>query len=57
MPRQLSPQEGHETEAEMTQAQFRWALAANPMANEKLAEGIVNFHNDTEKLRELLAKF
>ena len=41
----------------MTQAQFRWALAANPMANEKLAEGIVNFHNDTEKLRELMAKF
>ncbi len=57
LPRQLSPQEGHETEAEMTQAQFRWALAANPMANEKLAEGIVNFHNDTEKLRGLLAKF
>ena len=55
--RQLSPQGGHETEAEMTQAQFHWALAANPMANEKLAEGIVNFHNDTEKLRELLAKF
>jgi len=59
--RQLSPQpgaqEGQETEAEMTQAQFRWALAANPMANEKLAEGIVNFHTDTEKLRELLAKF
>ena len=61
LPRQLSPQpgtqEGHETEAKMTQAQFRWALAANPMANEKLAEGIVNFYNDTEKLRELLAKF
>ncbi len=55
--RQLSPQEGHETEEEMTQAQFRWALAANPMANEKLAEGIVNFHTDTEKLRKLLASF
>ncbi|WP_407572284.1 transaldolase [Deinococcus altitudinis] len=55
--RQLSPQEGHEQEPEITQVQFRWALAANPMANEKLAEGIVNFHNDTEKLRDLLKKF
>ncbi|WP_407541818.1 transaldolase (plasmid) [Deinococcus radiomollis] len=55
--RQLSPQEGHEQEPEITEVQFRWALAANPMANEKLAEGIVNFHNDTEKLRKLLKNF
>jgi transaldolase len=55
--RELIAHEGHEHEPEMTQAQFRWALAANPMANEKLAEGIVAFHNDTEKLRQLLAKF
>jgi transaldolase len=61
LPRQLSPQsgsqEGNETEAAITEAQFRWALAADPMANEKLAEGIVNFHKDTEKLRELLKTF
>ncbi|MGY2894730.1 transaldolase [Deinococcus sp. UYEF24] len=55
--RQLSPQEGHETEDAITEVQFRWALAADPMANEKLAEGIVNFHKDTEKLRELLKSF
>jgi len=55
--RQLNPSEGHEQESELTEAQFRWALAANPMANEKLAEGIVAFHNDTEKLRALLANF
>jgi len=55
--RQLTPQEGHEIEEQITEAQFRWALAANPMANEKLAEGIVAFHNDTEKLRDLLKNF
>lgn len=55
--RQLIPQAGTATEPVMTEAQFRWALAANPMANEKLAEGIVTFHNDTEKLRKVLAEF
>ncbi|MCD0175028.1 transaldolase [Deinococcus sp. 14RED07] len=42
------------TEPTLTEADFRWALAANPMANEKLAEGIRGFHEDTEKLRALL---
>lgn len=32
------------------EASFRWALAADPMANEKLAEGLRLFHADTEKL-------
>ncbi|NLH81436.1 MAG: transaldolase [Phyllobacteriaceae bacterium] len=32
------------------EASFRWALATDPMANEKLAEGLRLFHADTEKL-------
>ena len=50
----LTPVPATATEAPLTEADFRWALAANPMANEKLAEGIRGFHEDTEKLRALL---
>ncbi|GAA0516683.1 transaldolase [Deinococcus depolymerans] len=52
--RVLTPAPATETETPLTEADFRWALAANPMANEKLAEGIRGFHEDTEKLRALL---
>ncbi|MCD0156422.1 transaldolase [Deinococcus sp. 6GRE01] len=50
----LTPVPATATEPTLTEADFRWALAANPMANEKLAEGIRSFHEDTEKLRALL---
>ncbi|MFC4455930.1 transaldolase [Deinococcus sonorensis] len=54
--RVLTPEAGSETEAPLTEADFRWALAANPMANDKLAEGIRQFHEDTDKLRKLLTR-
>lgn len=33
---------------------FRWALTANAMANDKLAEGIRQFHTDHQRLVELV---
>lgn len=36
--------------AAVTEAEFRWALNQNMMANDKLAEGIRNFAKDQEKL-------
>lgn len=50
----LSPESATQTEPTLTEADFRWALASDPMATEKLAEGIRGFHADTEKLRALL---
>lgn len=47
---------GHETEDTVTQAQFRYSLAADAMAGEKLYEGIRGFAADTEKLGRLLAE-
>ncbi|WP_119672874.1 transaldolase [Deinococcus sp. RM] len=52
--RVLSPESATQTEPTLTEADFRWALASDPMATEKLAEGIRGFHADTEKLRALL---
>ncbi|WP_295816069.1 transaldolase [uncultured Deinococcus sp.] len=52
--RVLTPVAATESEAQITEAEFRWALSSDPMANEKLAEGIAGFHADTEKLRTLL---
>ncbi len=54
--RQLQPSEGQRTETEVTEAEYRWSLAENPMAGEKLNEGIRQFHQDTQKLRDLLAQ-
>jgi transaldolase len=54
--RQLQPSEGKRTETAITEADYRWSLAENPMAGEKLNEGIRGFHQDTQKLRELLAQ-
>lgn len=34
---------------------FRWQLNEDPMATEKLAEGIRRFHQDALKLREHIA--
>ncbi|CAG0911158.1 unnamed protein product, partial [Cyprideis torosa] len=39
---------------ELTEAQFRWAMNEDPMATEKLAEGIRNFNKDLQKLRGFL---
>lgn len=55
LPRQLFPTEGTQTEPLLSEANFRWALTENQMAGEKLAEGIRLFHQDTEKLRQMLA--
>jgi transaldolase len=52
--RVLTPEPATQTESTLTEADFRWALASDPMATEKLAEGIRGFHADTEKLRALL---
>ncbi|GGL00330.1 transaldolase [Deinococcus radiotolerans] len=52
--RVLNPEPATQTESALSEADFRWALASDPMANEKLAEGIRGFHADTEKLRALL---
>lgn len=54
--RQLQPSEGKRTEAAISEGDYRWSLAENAMAGEKLNEGIRGFHQDTQKLRELLAQ-
>ena len=41
-------------EAVLTQAQFRWQMNEDPMATEKLAEGIRNFAIDQVKLEKQL---
>ena len=53
--RQLSP--GRDAEARLTldEGRFRWGLNEDPMATEKLAEGIRQFARDQEKLEALLA--
>ena len=38
----------------MNQDSFRWAMNEDPMATEKLAEGIRNFNADTQKLYALI---
>jgi len=40
----------------LTEAQFRWELNEDPMATEKLAEGIRNFAADTLKLEDIIKK-
>lgn len=56
LPRQLSPDNtGQVIESQtMDEAPFRYAVNANPMATEKLAEGIRNFVKDQEKLELML---
>lgn len=39
---------------ELTEAEFRWHMNEDPMATEKLAEGIRNFNKDLEKLKTFL---
>lgn len=52
--RQLTPSKGNQTEDKLSESGFRWSLAEDAMAGEKLNEGIRGFHHDTQKLKELL---
>jgi len=52
--RALVAEAGHQTEATLTEKDFRWALTENAMAGEKLGEGIRGFDADSVKLRALL---
>ncbi len=55
--RVLSPETASGVAAvSMDEAEFRWALNADPMATEKLAEGIRNFDADHKKLIALVAE-
>ncbi len=40
----------------MEEVDFRWALNADPMATEKLAEGIRNFDKDHKKLLDIISE-
>ena len=42
-------------EPALTESQFRWNMNQDPMATEKLAEGIRNFAIDQNKLEVLLS--
>jgi len=44
----------HSAPAALTEAQFRWAFNEDPMAVDKLAEGIRNFAIDQGKLEVML---
>ncbi len=54
--RQLTPTQDNQSEPELSEADFRWALTENAMAGEKLSEGIRLFHQDSQKLRQLLTR-
>ena len=58
MPRKLSPETAKETCTEeavsFNESSFRWELNQDPMATEKLAEGIRKFGEDIEQLEEYL---
>lgn len=54
--RQLFPIQGNTREKPISEATYRWALAENAMAGEKLSEGIRLFHQDTQKLHKLIAQ-
>lgn len=41
---------------DMDEKTFRWMMNENPMANEKLAEGIRNFAADIVSLEEIVKK-
>lgn len=56
--RKLAPKETSSAQPEsLTEAQFRWQMNQDPMATEKLAEGIRNFAIDQVKLENMLSKF
>jgi transaldolase len=43
------------TRVDMNEQVFRWMMNEDPMATEKLSEGIRNFAIDTVKLEKLIA--
>ncbi|WP_417662741.1 transaldolase [Pseudomonas sp.] len=53
--RKLSPGAASEAKQTLNEAQFRWAMNEDPMATEKLAEGIRQFAKDQQKLEQLLS--
>jgi len=56
LPRILTPgARAATTPPRMTEAQFRWQMSEDPMATEKLAEGIRAFAVDSVKLEKVLA--
>jgi len=57
--RQLSPEDAQREvihRIELNESRFRWELNQDPMATEKLADGIRRFAQDTEKLADLVEK-
>ena len=58
--RKLSPADAEHTSIariDMTEKMFRWMLNEDPMATDKLAEGIRNFYKDLTKLEDYVSKF
>ena len=56
LPRTLSPESQAEgSHHALSEADFRWDMNEDPMATEKMAEGIRNFHADTLKLYKLIS--
>lgn len=53
--RKLSPGATSEAKQALNEADFRWAMNEDPMATEKLAEGIRQFAKDQQKLEQLLS--
>lgn len=56
VPRKLRPTQGDASKRpqKMDESTFRWAMNEDPMATEKLAEGIRNFAKDTRKLEKII---
>jgi transaldolase len=55
----LSPEKAQKKsmeKAELDEMSFRWNLNENPMASEKLAEGIRRFSNDIRELEKMIKK-
>jgi len=53
--RKLNTEVSGQSEARISESQFRWDMNEDAMATEKLAEGIRQFARDQEKLEKLLA--
>ena len=59
VPRKLSLEgaaQAGEARIDLDQAAFRWMINEDPMATEKLAEGIRHFTRDTERLEDLVGE-
>jgi len=55
--RKLDPQQSRQSRIEhmpLGEAEFRWQMCNDPMATEKLAEGIRRFHEDLQDLRQTI---